>query len=673
MQVLLEEHDLTDFINKSLDTLTGDLPAETAETQTITLQKKDRRCKSLITQRIADSHLEYVKEKATAFEMWRALSESFELKGVASQLRLRKMLLTMRYATTETMASHFLKFDRLVRELKMTGANLDETDIVCHLLLTMPEEYNIVVTALETLSVEQLTLGFAKTRLLDEEAKSSSASASTKGTNSSTVFSAATRNRKPNVNNREDEVSGKQRARFKFKCHYCGMTGHKRSECRKLKQESKSPGSAKVALNDSQDNRKDFVFMAKEEEINSSMCWFLDSGSSEHLATKDVNLINVRKLTPPVNIRVAKSGQILTATEAGDLKVKVRVNEKIRKILISGVLSVSGLECNLLSVRKLEMNGFTITFKNGKGIIHKANMIAAIAYRTDKLYKLHFDCEMETVNLCEADENPLLWHRRLGHLSSTGLKKLQKQATGIKLKDVEISPEPCSICVEGKQTRLPHQTERIRAKCPLQLVHSDLCGPMDTTSYDGKRYLLTFIDDFTHFTIAYTLRTKSEVLRYFKMFQAMAEAHFNLKISRFRCDNGREYVSKEICQLFENCGIQYEFTIRYTPQQNGVAERMNRTIIEKARCMILNSKMSKVFWSEAVIAAVYLTNRSPTSALKDKLPAELWFGEKQDLRKLRVFGCVAYLHIPKELVNGKFGSRTKHCKMVGYCANGYRL
>jgi len=324
MQVLLEEHDLIDLINKPLDILTGDLPAETAETQAITLQKKDRRCKSFITQRIADSHLEYVKEKATAFEMWQALSESFERKGVASQLRLRKMLLTMRYATTETMASHFLKFDRLVRELKMTGANLDETDMVCHMLLTMPEEYNMVVTALETLSSEKLTLGFAKTRLLDEEAKSNSASASTKGTNSSTVFSAATRNRKPNVNNREDEVSGKQRARFKFKCHYCGITGHKRSECRKLKQESKSQGSTKVALSDSLDNRKDFVFMAKEEEIYSSMCWFLDSGSSEHLATKDVNLINVRKLISPVNIRVAKSGQILTATEAGDLKVKVR-------------------------------------------------------------------------------------------------------------------------------------------------------------------------------------------------------------------------------------------------------------------------------------------------------------------------------------------------------------
>lgn len=114
MQVLLEEH-LIDHINNTLDntTLITALPAATANTQLAVLRKNDRKYKSLITQCITDNHLEYVKEKETAFEMWKALSESFEWKGIASQLRLRKMLLTMRYVITETMASHFLKFDKL--------------------------------------------------------------------------------------------------------------------------------------------------------------------------------------------------------------------------------------------------------------------------------------------------------------------------------------------------------------------------------------------------------------------------------------------------------------------------------------------------------------------------------------------------------------------------------
>lgn len=137
----------------------------------------------------------------------------------------------------------------------------------------------------------------------------------------------------------------------------------------------------------------------------------------------------------------------------------------------------------------------------------------------------------------------------------------------------------CWTCVEGKQTKLPHNQHRIRAKRPLQLIHSDLIGPINPVSHDKKRYVLTFVDDHTHFTAAYVIESKTEVLKYFKKYEAMATAHFNLKISRFRCDNGSEYISNEITKYFEEKGIQFEFTIKYTPEQNGVAERMNRIIL----------------------------------------------------------------------------------------------
>lgn len=118
MQILLEEHDLFDLVGEELNTLIAKLPAATAAAKTPILKRNDKKCKSLITQRISDSHLEYVKEKDTTYDMWEALSDSFERTGVSSQLRLRKTLLTMRYAPTESMASHFLKFNKLVRELK---------------------------------------------------------------------------------------------------------------------------------------------------------------------------------------------------------------------------------------------------------------------------------------------------------------------------------------------------------------------------------------------------------------------------------------------------------------------------------------------------------------------------------------------------------------------------
>jgi hypothetical protein len=125
--------------------------------------------------------------------------------------------------------------------------------------------------------------------------------------------------------------------------------------------------------------------------------------------------------------------------------------------------------------------------------------------------------------------------------------------------------------------------------------------------------------------------------------------------------------------MFEEKGIQFEFTIHYTPQQNGVAERMNITIVEKARCMLLESGLKKGSWTESVLTSVYLINRSPTAALEKSIPAELWYGQKQNLQKLRVFGNLVYLHIPHEITKGKFDTRTKNCTMLGYCPNGYRL
>jgi len=620
MQILLEEHDLFDLVGEELNTLIARLPAATIAAQTSVLKRNDKKCKSLITQRISDSHLEYVKEKDTAYDMCKALSDSFERTGVSSQLRLRKILLTMRYAPTESMASHFLRFDKLVRELKSTGAKIEEIDIVCHLLLTMPEEYDMVITALETMSSGQLTLSFVKTRLLDEEAKRGGSTGSV-GRSSSTVFSATTNKRHGNRNanttgnrnanstgnrnanstgnrnannkwsvnsNGNSAGSGTRRTRFDYRCHHCGIVGHKRSECRKLKNEDKNSETANAAVDDSSNkNQKAFVFLANGSDSSvSNVNFVLDFGSTEHLSTEKTKLINVRKLTTPINIRVAKSGHVLTANKVGDLRVRALVNGKFSDIVVTGILSVAGLECNLLSVHKLEINGFSVIFEDGKGIIKKGDRVAAIACRKDKLYELYVESVSETANVCRISETTQLWHRRLGHLSSSGLKKLVNMADGIDVKELETSLE---LCETWRVSRLASLINLIASEQSVlsswfiatfavqwtlrPLTEKDIC-------------LLLLMT--THFTVAYTLKAKSEVLKHFKLFQSMAETHFNFRVSRFRCDNGREYLSTETRQHFEDCGIRFELTIPYTPQQNGVAERMNRTIIEKARCMILN-------------------------------------------------------------------------------------
>lgn len=136
------------------------------------LKVKDKKCKNLIVQKIAESHLSYAMGKESAYDVWKVLEETYQRKSLAEQLRVRKMLLTGRgkhNPATEFMEQHFQKFDKLIRQLKATGEKLEEIDIICHLLLSMPPDYNVVCTTIETMTTENLSLNFVKNRLLDEE------------------------------------------------------------------------------------------------------------------------------------------------------------------------------------------------------------------------------------------------------------------------------------------------------------------------------------------------------------------------------------------------------------------------------------------------------------------------------------------------------------------------
>lgn len=663
METLLNELDLLDFVRlpyySMIELLESDSAAVKAqkEMELKNLEKRDRKCCSQIIQRVADSHLEYVKDCDSAHGIWSVLIETFERKSIASQLLLRKKLLLMKFhPNRETMANHLLTFDKVIRELRATGAKLEETDLVCHLLLTMPTEFNHVVTVIETLSTENLTIGFVKNRLMDEEVKRMDLGKKKQvSAEPSNAFSV----RSNKFNTTENTSKGGEN-KFKIQCHKCGGFGHKRADCKRKENSqnnhSKSANAAVSAQKEDKTNTE-FCFSA---HINDCQIfnWALDSGATEHLGNENTPMKNIKSLKYPVKIRVAKSGVTLQADKFGEVKVCCIVKGKKNYITIKEVLLVPGLDHNLLSVRKLEKNGFRVIFENGKGIIEKNGLVAAVATISNKqLYVLDLH-EEENAFFSECIKT---WHMRLGHLRYASVKKLPSLVEGMNLNSNSLSPNVCKVCVEGKQTKLPHNQPRNRATRALELVHSDLMGPIKPTSYDDCNYIIMFLDDYTHFTAAYLLRSKTEVFHYFKIYEAMATAHFNCKLSRFRCDNGREYMSNEMKHYFEEKGITIEFTIRYTPKQNGVAERLNRTICEKARCLLLNSELGKGFWSDAVRTAIFLLNRSPTSALNGEVPATLWYGVKPNLKKLKVFGCLAYLHLPKQLIVGKFDSRTVPC------------
>ena len=187
----------------------------------------------------------------------------------------------------------------------------------------------------------------------------------------------------------------------------------------------------------------------------------------------------------------------------------------------------------------------------------------------------------------------------------------------------------------------------IRSKRKLQCVHSDVCGPMPTESIGGKKYFVTFIDDYSRCCSVYFIQPKSEVVDKFKEFEAATTTDSGQRVCVLWSDNGGEYVSLEFETYLKSRGIRHELTVPHSPQQNGVAERMNRTLMESARSMLAHAGLPDSYWAEAVATAAYLRNRTPTTAFEEKkTPYERWYGKKLNLSHLKVFGCIAYAHIP---------------------------
>jgi hypothetical protein len=214
----------------------------------------------------------------------------------------------------------------------------------------------------------------------------------------------------------------------------------------------------------------------------------------------------------------------------------------------------------------------------------------------------------------------------------------------------------------------------MRATKPLEIVHSDVCGPMRTTSLGGARYFVTYIDDFSRKVWVYLLKSKGECLEKFKEFKALVETQSEHKIKVFRSDNGGEYISKGFQGFLKAHGIEKQTFTPYRPQQNGVAERANRTLVEMARSMLHAQNLKKSLWAEAVVNAAYTRNQCPSRALLSITPEEAWSGRKPCISHMRVFGCIAYAMVPDEN-RGKLDAKGTKCLFLGYCegTKAYRL
>ena len=201
----------------------------------------------------------------------------------------------------------------------------------------------------------------------------------------------------------------------------------------------------------------------------------------------------------------------------------------------------------------------------------------------------------------------------------------------------------------GKQSRKNFKKSVLqRAKKPLEVVYSDVCGPLDSNSLGGNRYFLTFVDEFTRKIWIYLLKEKGEVFGRFVKFCAKVERQSGYALTIFRTDGGGEFNSKELEEFCVAKGIEHEVIAPYTPQHNGIAKRRNRTSFDMARCMLKGKGLPHSFWGEAVPTAAYILNRCPTKKLEAAVPETVWSRLKPTVSHLKIFGSLCYRHIPDE-------------------------
>jgi len=242
-----------------------------------------------------------------------------------------------------------------------------------------------------------------------------------------------------------------------------------------------------------------------------------------------------------------------------------------------------------------------------------------------------------------------LWHKRFGHLNFRGLNTLAQKQMVIRLPSLKTSTAVCTTCLIDKQHRetIP-KSSTWRASAKLQLVYADICGPISPASNSHKRYILSLVDDYSRKTWVYFLYEKSEAFKVFKNFKACVKKESGTYIICLRTDRGGEFTSKEFTDFCTHHGISRQLTAAYTPQQNGVAKRKNNTIMNAVRAVLHEKQVPKSFWPEAVKWCVHVQNRSPTTAVSQCTPEEVWSGLKPRVDYFRIFGCVAHVHIPDQ-------------------------
>ncbi|KAL0559650.1 hypothetical protein IC582_000013 [Cucumis melo] len=624
----------------------------------------------------------------SAYEIWNYLKSEYEgderIKGMRVLNLIREFEL-QKMKETESIKEYSVRLLDIANQIRLLGSVFKDSRIVEKILVSVPEKFEASISALEnTKDLTQITLAEILNALqAQEQRRAMRQEGAVEGALPAKHHENVRNNKKKKffkknqISTRESSTYNKAGVKkgsyppcshcnkqghppFKCwrrpnaKCTKCNQMGHEAVICRNNNQQQGV--EAKIAYQEEEEEDQLFVatcFVGGE----SNESWLIDSGCTNHM-THDKELFKDLKPTNITKVRIG-NGDYISVKGKGTIAIASCKGTKH----IQDVLFVPDINQNLLSVGQLIEKGFKVTFENEYCLIKDAaNQDIFKVKMKGKSFSLNPLEEKQSVFALKEDETQL-WHKRVGHYHHQGLLQLTELALDFPKLSEEISS--CKACHFGKQNRKSFPKSSWRATQKLQLIHTDVAGPQRTPSLKGSLYYIAFIDDFTRMCWIFFLKFKSEVAHVFWKFKARVENESGCKIQMVRSDNGKEYVSAEFDKFCEDSGIKHQLTAPYTPQQNGVSERRNRYIMEMTRCMLHEKSLPKKFWAEAANTTVFLQNRLPTKALKEKTPFEAWYGYKPSLKFLKVFGCLCFTHVPQSK-RDKLDRRASPGVFIGY-------
>lgn len=612
----------------------------------------DGQARALISLCVEDNQLVHIRNLTSAREIWTKLKEYYERNTLVNKVSIMRRICGMKMSENDDMEKHIGDLTDQFQKLVDLGENqLNDNWKVAITLSSLPPSYDTMITALEARPDADLTLSLIHSKLINEHLKRKNANNATESSSS---------------NGKEMVLKTKSN---KLKCFFCKKTNHIKKDCLKYKQwlkKQENKGNDKEKVNKVEQN-KEFLFKLTTTS-SSDDCWIVDSGATSH-CTDNKHLFETFESAQNAEVEVA-NGEIEHVKMKGTCVINLFNNAGERSTLkLNDVLYAPNIKGSMFSVKKIMKDGYSVHFKNDMCEISRDGKQIAVADEVNGLFKLR-QTHVNKVNACTSSEHKggclHELHRLFGHRDPEAIKLMCKNdlVDGIKLIDCGLKIQ-CETCLKAKSTRIPFpKKSKSKSNAVLDLIHSDVCGPMQTMSMGKKRYILTIIDDYSKYTEVYFISHKSDVGEKIKEYIAMVKNKFNRKPKVLRSDRGGEYMGNELKRFLRDEGIKTQYTAPYSPQQNGTAERKNRSLIEMARCLLTDADLPNYLWAEAVNTANYIQNRTITKGA-DAIPYQLWNDEKPQLKDFVVFGTKCYVNTPAEKLR-KLDDRAKLMYFMGY-------